>query len=138
MVRRPTGFVVLAVLTGWLALAGFANAVVMLTFGRSAGYGTVPLGLLAVAYGITAAVACAGFLRVARWALAAYLAWVAAVLATLLYLFLTRAWMGDVPPPPSPAWQKVLFLALALGLLVLPVPYIRRRLAAIHGPRPGP
>lgn len=135
MARRPAGFVILAVLTGWLAFAGFANAVVMLTLGRPAGYGTVPLGLLALAYGVTAAAACAGFLRAARWALTAYLAWVAAVLVMGLYLSLTRAWLGDFPPPPPPSWLRVLFLGLTTGLLLLPVPYIRRRLAAIHGRR---
>lgn len=133
MARRPAGFVVLAILTGWLAFAGLANAVAMLTLGRSAGYGTVPLGLLGLAYGATAAAACAGFLRAARWALTAYLAWVATVFVTGVYLSLTRAWMGDFPPPPPPMWQKVLFLGFALGLLLLPVPYIRRRLAAIRG-----
>ena len=133
MVPRPAGFVVLAILTGWLAFAGFANAVAMLALGPSAGYGTVPLGLLALAYGIAAAIACAGFLRAARWALTAYLAWVAVVFVMGLYLSLTRAWLGDFPPPPPPTRLGVLFVGLTTGLLLLPVPYIRRRLAAIHG-----
>lgn len=126
--RRPAGFLVLAVIMGWLACAGLAHAAVMLS---PAGYGGPLLAVFALLYSVTAAVAAVGFLRVSRWALRAYQAWIAAVVLTLILITLTVPFPAAPSPAPArvlPWWMGVLLVGGVAIVLSLPIPYIRRRL----------
>ncbi|HST61769.1 MAG TPA: hypothetical protein VLK84_23920 [Longimicrobium sp.] len=128
--RRPAGFLVLSLLIGWLALAAFANAVIMLTpAGRKLGFGAPALSLFALLYGTCAIIAAVGLWRVAGWSLYAYFAWVASALAFGVAFTLTMSGSGVLPPWPGPWWlSPALFLLFVAALLSLPVPYIRRHL----------
>ncbi|HEX9936624.1 MAG TPA: hypothetical protein VGB15_05860 [Longimicrobium sp.] len=132
--RRPTGFTLLALVLGQLAFSALANTGLMVVAVATGGnYGNVPLALGAAAYAVTAGVATVGLWRVAPWALRAYLAWGAAVLA-FMGLFVLA------PPPlmqesreqgwPHPL-QFAAFFLFIIVLLWLPVPYIRRRLGTL-------
>lgn len=133
--RRPTGFVILALLTGWLALAGFANAaVMMLPAAQEAGFGSPLLALGAVIYGGAAAAAAAGLWQVRPWALRAYLAWVGSVvLIELLFVFTFGRYMP--PAPGGLPWVaiQVLFVLVMAAVLSLPALYIRNRLQRLPG-----
>ena len=128
--KRPTGFLLLAILIGWLALAAFGNALVMLTpAARQLGFGTPILSLFTLLYGACAVLAAAGLWRVAAWSLYAYLAWAGTVLAFGVAFTLTMSGSGMLPPWPGPWWlPPALFLLFMAVLLSLPIPYIRRHL----------
>lgn len=128
--RRPAGFLVLSLLIGWLALAAFANAVVMLAPAtRQLGFGTPALSLFALLYGTCAIIAAVGFWRVAAWSLYAYFAWAASALAFGVASTFIMSGSGIQPPVPGPWWlPPALFLLLVAALFALPVPYIRRHL----------
>lgn len=126
--RRPAGFLALALFTGWLACAGFAHALVMLS---PAGYGGPLLAAFALLYAVTAAVAAVGFWRMRPWVVRAYMAWIGAVVLTLALITLTVPFpAAPAPAPPRllPWWMGVLLVGGVAILLSLPIPYIRRRL----------
>ena len=124
--QRPTGVTVASLLFGWLAIAGFGNAVVwnqpqilaaqpqlVLTLGGT--FFTVA----AVAYGVTALATCIGLWRMKSWALRAYLAWSAAAL-TLALLFALSGFAAST-------FIGVLFAVALVPLLMLGYKFLARR-----------
>jgi hypothetical protein len=80
--KRPVGFTIMALILGWLALAGAGNAFV----GPAQGL----LRFFALAYAIAACVAAVGLWRMRSWAFAAYLVWAGVVLLTMIAMQLGR------------------------------------------------
>ena len=119
--RRPMGITLLALILGWLALAGFANALLApLVFGggfaahlfRTSPVGTATLVcILALAYGITALIAAVGLWRMETWAARGFLAWAIAAVCVCLFFLLS----ASVPAPWFVSLAFVVFIALLLG-----------------------
>jgi uncharacterized membrane protein (DUF2068 family) len=105
--NRPLGVTISCLALGWLALAGFGNALVIPKGFASvapqilrAPVATVAWLLAAAAalYGVTAMVAAIGLWRMRAWGQRAYRAWVVVVCGVmLLFLALVRV-PADTPP----------------------------------------
>lgn len=81
--QRPFGITILSVALGCLAIVGFTNGVLELLADRAF---TSPIfAFFAFFYGITALVSAIALWGMRHWAYRAFLAWVGAAIATLLY-----------------------------------------------------
>lgn len=80
--KRPFGITLLCLLLGWLTLAGVGNAYLILA-DQAAGL-PFYLGFFAVAYAITAFVACVGLWRMKRSGLYGLRAWMIVCLGMLV------------------------------------------------------
>ena len=98
--RRPIGATVLSLILGWLALAGFGNAVAWRVAPHGFDQPLTPriatlvealqspiLPVLALAYGTTALAAAIGIWRMRPWAPSAFLSWSVAVIALFAWMF---------------------------------------------------
>ena len=135
MIRRPVGATILSLLLGWLAIAGFANAIVWrmapLAFDQPlprrlatvvASLQSPILTIVALAYGATALMAAIGLWRMRPWMARAFLAWVG-VVAVLF------AWMLTIPiAEPSTARLLVgaLFGFVVVALLLVLYRYVKQ------------
>ncbi len=132
---RPLGATVLAILLGWLAVAGFGNAIVWRgVSARVAAPENTPLAevlaitgsplssALALAYGVTALVACIGIWRMHSWMVYAYKSWIVAVGALFV-------WMSFVLPSSIILGGRAAVLgfgAALVALLTVVLPYLHR------------
>jgi uncharacterized membrane protein len=80
--KRPVGFTVMALALGWLAIGGVANLFVGSTQGL--------LHFFALIYAITAIITAIGLWKMKIWAFPAYLAWMGAVILTMIAMQLGR------------------------------------------------
>ena len=80
--RRPGGITVLSLILGWLTLGAAGNAHLILT-GQFGGFPNY-LGVFAVAYGISALMACVGLWRMKRWGLNWLRAWMLVCLCMIV------------------------------------------------------
>ena len=123
--RRPIGATLLALALGWLALAGFGNAVVWSAardslrvsesspLARFLEATSSPLfSILALAYGATALAACIGIWRMRPWMPRAFLAWGIAVTAI-------GAWLVWTIPPELLAGGTIIGVAFVIGCVGL-------------------
>ena len=132
--QRPLGITILSLILGWLAVAGFGNAIVWnlqivrdlaRQIPNSGTASRMPLGgpmltIVLLAYGATAAASCIGLWRMKAWAHRAYLAWCAVVLVSGIGMaFLSYA--------PS-LLVGLVFAAGMAGFVSLAYPYISRRI----------
>jgi len=113
--KRPTGFTMLAVLLGWLTLAGVGNAVI----GPAHGV----LRILALAYAVAAGATAFGLWKVRAWAFSAFLAW--ALVVVLMMVAMQQA-QFRIPWPAF--FGFACFIVLILALLAF---YVRRSLRKI-------
>jgi uncharacterized membrane protein (DUF2068 family) len=130
---RPLGITVLSVLLGWLAIAGFGNAIAwnlpsvraMLSQLPTAVSNAMPDGLLfatlALAYGATATASCVGLWRMRPWAPQAYLAWCIVLLVLGVYLSLLSFGLFLI--------AGLAFAVGMAGFAALAYPYISRRIS---------
>ncbi len=116
--KRPTGFTILSLLLGWLAVAGFANAVIHF----KSNHGSILMGALAFFYGVTALTSTIGLWKLKSWAYRSFLAWSIVVVATLL------AFQFGMYRTPLLAFLG--FSALILVLLAMVAIYIKNNLPA--------
>jgi hypothetical protein len=134
MNRRPVGATILSLLLGWLAVAGFGNALVWrvapLAFDEPlpprlavvvGALQSPVLTVLAFTYGCTALAAASGLWRMRPWMASAFLAWVAVVAA----LF---AWMLTIPVSEHQTGRLLvgsLFGLVVVGLLLVLHRYVK-------------
>lgn len=129
--RRPLGATVLALLLGWLGVAAFGNAIALRSASKMSGVpqgsgmahflvaASSPLfGVLLLAYGASALIACVGIWRLHSWMSQAYIAWLVAVAAFVIWLSLATPLFGGLASLP--------FFAGSVAFLALCVPYLRR------------
>lgn len=108
--RRPVGITWLCVLLAWLGVAGFGNAVVI--FSRPVRLLPPWVGVITLAYALTASAAAVGLWRMRRWGLLALRAWMAACLILLgcfVVIFPSRIILGGL-------WGAATF---TVGLIVV-------------------
>src|SRR6266403_6282976 len=118
--RRPVGILLLVFFMANVAFVGAAHTVLNLTQPYDGVLVSPPAGSLALAYAATALAATVGFWRMQRWAVNAFLAWVA-VLAGLMIHMLMGPWRG--------MWLEMsTFACITAALAALVVRYARRRL----------
>jgi len=122
-IQRPSGISFLCFALGWLSLAGFGNAWVLVT-------GNVPLppwlGLIAALYGVTAATASIGLWHMRSWGLRALTAWMTTcglLLICFLGVFPSRLILGGY-------WAAVGFTVIVGFVFFLVRRYVRRSLLA--------
>jgi hypothetical protein len=133
--RRPVGATLLALALGWLAIAGFGNALMWRTVPSSLNVAeSSPLGrfieaassplftAVALAYGVTALVACIGLWRMRPWMARAVLAWVTAVAITGVWMLLTVPGELLLGGPLA----ALAFVVGGVTLLLLVYRYVRR------------
>jgi hypothetical protein len=91
--QRPTGIAILAVVLGWLALAGFGNAFVWRSIPDEAlsqlsAAPAIPMlhaaaspyfSAIAIAYGLTGLLSCVALWRMRPWASQAFVCWIFSV-----------------------------------------------------------
>ena len=108
--RRPGGITWLCVLLTWFGVAGFGNTVVL--FRQPVGLLPPWIGVITLAYALTASAAAMGLWRMRRWGLLALRAWMAACLILIgcfVVLFPSRIILGGL-------WGAVGFTA---GFIVM-------------------
>lgn len=108
--RRPGGITWLCVLFTWFGVAGFGNTAVL--FSRPVGLLPPWVGVIILAYALTASAAAVGLWRMRRWGLLALRAWMAVCLILLgcfVVIFPSRIILGGL-------WGAVAFTA---GFIVI-------------------
>jgi hypothetical protein len=113
--KRPLGFRVLALLFGWLALAGFAYAVAAPRTPaaqlRALGFNVPTMVSVGLLYGVSASAAAVGLWNHSSWARRAILGWAAALFLNLASF---QAMIGIAGEP----WWLVASPYLVFGALV--------------------
>jgi hypothetical protein len=110
--KRSAGITLLCFLLGWLAVAGFGNAWVILT-GRAPGLPSW-IGGIAICYGLAAGSACIGLWRMQTWALSALRIWMVvcgALFISFVVVFPSSMFVGGY-------WGVLAFLVI-FGLILL-------------------
>jgi hypothetical protein len=132
---RPAGATLLALALGWLAIAGFGNALVWRKLPHGADAPVLPrlssavealrppvLSALALVCGITACIACIGVWRLRPWKARAFLAWSASAIVLVMWFVLA---LPTVLPLGGRGAGTAFVLSLAVMLAVLYV-YVKR------------
>ena len=120
--KRPTGFTILSLFLGWLAIAGFANIMIQL---KSA-HGSKLMAILAFCYGATAITSAFGLWKLKSWAYGSFLAWTIVVVTILFTLQFGLYGMFR-----APLLLFLCFTVFILVLLTLLARYIKKNLQAI-------
>lgn len=122
--RRPKGATVLAIVIGWLGVAGILNAFIwpaVLKLGPAqaknlfpAEYGSPVFSLLALAYGASGLAAARAVWQLSASASRLYLLWCGCVLLTMMFLISI-----EYPRSPTqlPTGVKVMLIALTATIL---------------------
>ena len=122
--RRPGGITVLCLILAWLTFAAAGNSYFILT-GQFAGL-PVYLGVFAVAYGVSALVACIGLWRMKRWGMY----WLRAWMVICLGMFAAM-----IPSLHQIAFGRIVgfgaFIVSAAGLFWLLHRYVAAKVAPI-------
>lgn len=117
--KRPTGFTILSLLLGWLALAGFANCIIQFNMTRS-----ISTALFAFCYGLSALASAVGLWKFRPWAFKAVTLWVIVVALLALNMQFGMQGMYTSPLPLFAAFMA--FTSILLGLLLF---YVKKKLA---------
>ena len=75
-IKRPKGITFLSLFLGWLSLAGFGNAYMMMATDT---YGSPILGVGAFVYGVLALIVCVGLWKMRPWSYRVFLLWTVVV-----------------------------------------------------------
>jgi hypothetical protein len=109
---RPIGFIILALLLGWLSISSFVGVFL----------GVSNLNpILALLYGVTAIITATGLWKMKSWTFTAYLSWCAAVI--LMMIVMQMGYIYRLPLPMFIAFACVLITIISLiGI------YIKKRI----------
>jgi hypothetical protein len=133
--KRPIGATVMSLLMGWLALAGFANAIVWRTAPLAFNEPLPPrlasifealhspmLTVFALAYGGTALASSIGIWRQRPWMHRAFLSW--SLVVVVMFLWMLTIFPHDMLLGGSPG--AALFLLFTVAMLALLYRYVAR------------
>jgi len=109
--KRPTGFIILSLIFGWLALAGIGNGIII--FNKPHGF--LPASIVFL-YGITALGSAIGLWKFRPWAYYATISW---SITVLVVMFNMQFGMYGIYTLPLHLFALAAIFAITLLLLLL-------------------